>query len=154
MKNLTLNLLAGAAITAAAISASAQTQLSSHGFTDPGAFRLVVSGAGEVEVSQDLQSWSHYASVTQSTGLEDLASRGADRRFYRLRGTSNVVGYVNVMVPAGKIAILGNAFAAPLRLDTPEGRHAAFGITNPPVKLSLYTNGNFVAHTLDAASGA
>ena len=102
MKNLILNVLAGAAITATTTTASAETQLSSHGFTDPGAFRLVVSGAGEVEVSQDLQSWSHYASVTQSTGLEDLASRGADRRFYRLRGSSNVIGYVTVTVPPAR----------------------------------------------------
>jgi hypothetical protein len=133
---------------------SAQTQLSGHGFTDAGAYRLNLSGAGDVEVSQDLQSWSHYASVTQPTGLDDLSSRGAERRFYRLRGSSNVIGYVKVTIPPGKVALLGNSFAAPLRLDTPEGRHAVFGLTNPPVKVSLYTNANFLAHTLDAASGA
>ena len=52
-----------------------------------------------------------------------------------------------------ELAVLGNSFATVLRLDSPEGRHGLFGVTNPPVKVSLYTNGNFAPHTLEVATG-
>jgi hypothetical protein len=132
----------------------AQTQISAHGFSPGGTFHVTLPGAAEVETSTDLQSWSRYASVTQPTMLDDLATRQNERRFYRVRGTSNIVGYLKVVIPPGKLALLGNSFGSPLRLDTPEGRMNALGMTNPPIKVSVYTNGNFVAHNFDPASGS
>jgi hypothetical protein len=154
MKHLIASLIAGLATVAFANTAAAQVQLTGHGFTDSGAFRLMLSGSADVETSQDLQSWSHYASVTQPTGLDDLATRQMDHRFYRLRGSSNVLGYLKATIPAGKLALLGNSFGTAIRFDTPESRLALFGSTNPAVKVSVYTNGNFVAHTFDPASGS
>lgn len=145
-------LLASVSVLALPQMASAQTQLSGHGFNETGAFQLTVSGTGEVEVSPDLRTWSKYASVTQPTGLEDLASRQLDRRFYRAQG-GPAVGYVKVVIAPGKITVLGNSFGSALRFDTPESRVALFGVTNPAVKISIYTNGNFVAHTFESASG-
>jgi hypothetical protein len=151
MKSLIFSLTGIAALTLA-YRASAQAQLSSRGFTEAGAFRLTVSGAGEVEFSADLQTWSRYASVTQPTELDDLASRQLARRFYRVQG-GPIMGYVKDTIPAGKMAVLGNSFGSALRLDTPEGRDGIFGVTNPSVKVFLYVNGNFVPHTFDAAAG-
>lgn len=151
------HLLNGLAVVAAALltsNAIAQAQLTSHGFTDPGAFRLMLSGAADVEASTDLQSWSHFATLTQATGLDDLASRQMPHRFYRLRGTSTVIGYVKVTIPPGKVALVGDSFGSVVRFDTPESRLAVFGSTNPAAKVSIYTNGNFAAHSFDAASGA
>src|SRR5690349_17962123 len=101
MRKLIFSLLASIAAVALTQSAFAQTQMSGHGFTDPGTFRITVSGPGDLEVSQDLQSWSKFASVTQPTGVEDLAARQTDRRFYRLHGSQNVVGYTKVAVSPG-----------------------------------------------------
>lgn len=145
-----------ATATAIAYTVNAQSHFSASGFSSNGAFHLTVSGAAEIDASHDLQNWTKYATVNQDTGLEDMASRQLDRRFYRAHsgtGGSNIVGFVKVVVPAGKMVVVGNSFGTALRLDTPEGRHAIFGITNPPVKVSLYTNGNFGAHTLDPATG-
>jgi hypothetical protein len=154
MKNLVLSLLAATVTATLTSSAAAQAQLTAHGFSDPGAFRLMLSGAADVEASTDLQSWSHFASLTQATGLDDLASRQMPHRFYRLRGTQTVIGYVKVTVPPGKVALVGDSFGTAIRFDTPESRLAVFGATNPPIKVSLYTNGNFVAHSFDPATGA
>lgn len=51
------------------------------------------------------------------------------------------------------MAILGNPFSQPLRLDTPAGRSQTFGMTNPAVKVSLYSNGSYIPHTLDTSTG-
>jgi hypothetical protein len=154
MKNLLCTFLSALAIAAVAYTASAQTQFTGHGFNEAGAFRLTVSGAAELESSQDLSSWSKYASTTQPTTLDDLASRQMERRFYRIQGGANVIGFLKATIAPAKMAILGNSFGTALRLDTPEGRQAVFGTTNPAVKVSLYTNANFVAHTFDASSGS
>jgi hypothetical protein len=140
-----------------AYSASAESRLAGHGFTSTGVFHINTSGAAKVEVSTNLESWTELANVSQELNLEDSASRRPGWRFYRAhdsRGVgSNVVGYVKLSIPPGKMAILGNPFAVLLRLDSPEQRHELFGLTNPAVKISLYTNGNFVAHTLDKTTG-
>jgi hypothetical protein len=157
MTRLVLSFLASIFTLALAYTTAAQSQFGRYGFTDDGAFQLTVTGAADLDASQDLQTWAKYASLTQSTALEDLASRQMDTRFYRIRGgaaTSNIIGYVKVTIPAGKVAVLGNAFGSPLRLESSEGRQSVFGTTNPAVKVSFYTNGNFVAHTFDAAAGA
>ena len=159
MKKLVFTLLAAAATAGLGNNAVAQGQLtgagqlSGHGFTDDGQFNLTVSGPADLEVSQDLHSWTKYTTVTQPTTLHDINSKQADHRFYRMHGSSNVIGYLKVTVPPGKFALLGNSFDSSLRLDTPEGRQAVFGVPNPAVKISLHNNGNFVTHTFDPASG-
>jgi len=140
-----------------AFSMAAESRLAGQGFTSAGVFHISTSGAADVEVSTNLEVWTKLASVSQELTLEDTASRRPGWRFYRVRDGgaigSNVVGYVKVSIPPGKMAILGNPFAALLRLDSPEQRHEIFGMTNPAVKVSIYTNGNFAAHSLDKATG-
>ncbi len=156
MKTIPLTLSAFVLLAVWASPATGQARFSGHGFTSANAFHLALSGPGEVEASTNLQTWTKFATVSQETALEDLASRQMGWRFFRLRGgtASNVIGFVKLTIPAGKLAILGNAFAAPLRFDLPERRHDIFGTTNPAVKISLYANGTFVPHVLDSKSGA
>lgn len=157
LMNISLIRLAAAVFLTAplAVSVTAQPRFTGHGFDDAGVFHMTVSGATDVEASTNLQTWAKYATVSQETRLDDLASRQMEWRFYRLSGSSgsNLIGFVKAAIPGGKLAILGNPFAGELKLDSPEGRTQLFGSTNPAVKLSLYANGTFTPHTLDRTSG-
>lgn len=156
MKTLILNFALAVAAASILPAIHAEPQVSNTGFSKAGAFHLTLSDGADVDVSSDLQTWTKYASVTQETMLEDLASRHMDRRFYRVHGggaPTNIVGFYRATLPPGKMLLLGNSFGSILRLDSPEGRAAIFGVTNPPIKISLYTNGTFTAHTLNTASG-
>jgi hypothetical protein len=140
-----------------AMPASAQTRFAAQGFNAAGDFQMTLSGPGDIEASTNLQTWTRFASVSQETTLDDVASRKAEWRFYRLRGGSapgNAIGFVKATIQPGRLALLGSAFATPLRLDTPEGRAQVFGIPNPQIELALYANGNFTPHTLNTATGA
>jgi hypothetical protein len=158
MKKQTSVLIAIALTAGCAFSVTAEPRLEGHGFTN-GVFHITSSGATEVEVSHDLEVWTKLATVSQQKHtVDDPASRQPGWRFYRAREAgaigSNVIGYVKVIIPPGKKAILGNPFVSQVRLDSPAFRHTVFGASNPPVKVSLYVNGNFVPHTLDKATGA
>jgi hypothetical protein len=159
MKTITLISALSALNAALALCAVAESRLSGYGFSSSGLYHVTTSGAGDVEVSTNLQTWTKLASVSQELTLEDLASRHPGWRFYRAAGgggaaSSNILGYVKAAIAPGKMAILGNPFTMPLRLDTPEGRRDVFGTTNPVIKISIYgTNGTAVAHTLDKATG-
>jgi hypothetical protein len=156
MKKLILTFSAVALTTAFALSTAAQTRFTGQGFNSAGAFQMTVSGPAEIEASTNLQSWTKFASVSQETTLDDVASQKIDSRFYRVRGgtPASTIGFAKATIPAGRLALLGNAFGAQLRLDTPEGRIQTFGMPNPPVEVSLYANGNFTPHTLNTATGA
>ena len=157
MKTLMVLLTTIATLTLSAVPAAAQTQFTSQGFNDRGAFQMTLSAPGDVEASTNLQSWTKLASLSQPGQLGDVAAQQLNWRFYRLPtggpGRSNLIGFVRITIPRGGMAMLGNLFASPLRLDTPEGRNQVFGSTNPPVKVSLYGNGAFIPHTLDRNTG-
>ncbi|MFO1501148.1 MAG: hypothetical protein U1G07_22620, partial [Verrucomicrobiota bacterium] len=134
----------------------ATSPFKTHGFTGNGAFQVTTAGAADLEVSTNLQTWTKLATVAQEMTLDDVGSRQSEWRFYRNRaGATNspIIGYIKVTLPPGKMAILGNCFDRPLRLDSADGRMSVFGAVNPTVKVSLYTNGNFTASTADPSSG-
>jgi hypothetical protein len=156
MKNFIVGFLAFLTAATLVCRTSAQTRFGAYGFDHTGTFQLTLPGGTELDVSHDLKTWTKLATLAQEVALDDLASRQMDRRFYRMQGGSGsgeVIGWVKVAIPAGKIAVVGNPFSAPLRFDTAEGRYALFGITNPPIKLLVYTNGSFAPHQLEVASG-
>jgi hypothetical protein len=158
MKRNIFALIALVISTTCAYCATAQPRLAAHGFTGPGLFHLTNAAPGEIEVSTNLHTWTKLNAVRQGKTLEDPASGNAGWRFYRAVGggaaSTNLVGYVKVTIPPGKMAVLGNPFMTVLRVDTPEGRHEVFGSTNPPVKLLTYENGTFMPHTFDKANGS
>ncbi len=122
------------------------------GFAPNGAFQLHVnSGPLQIEYSSDLNNWTTLTSG--SDRIADEGSTNAPWRFYRAKKgtafTSNVVGYVHIMIEPGKMAVLASPFKATLHLDRPSVRKIILGSENPSVQISLSSEGKMTAYTFD-----
>src|ERR1051325_950415 len=132
---------------------AAESGLSSGGFGPQGALQLHVQGAQlQIEYSTNLAHW-----VPLSSGRGTVLDAGATNsewRFYRGRESnsnfvSNIVGYVRVSVPPGKLAVLASPFSAPVRLTQPAELTAILGTATPPAQVYLAKGGKQTAYTFD-----
>src|SRR5262249_22014562 len=114
-----------------------QSELFMDGFAPSGAFQVRVDGGPlQIEYSPDFVSWMPLTNANDK--VVDQGSAHSEWRLYRARKangfTSNVVGFVRVPVPAGKMAAVASPFSAPIHLDQPRVRKAVLGNETPAVQ--------------------